>query len=192
MFDLNAIVNAAITEAVNARITEVLAQHANIVGALTERITTLETNEQYLTQRIAVLEQSSSLDKMRLDATAESIAALGQRITTLENNPAQGVDTTAPQALDVPHEALLTALDQQEWFWSKMSDFIQREVDGLGLVSESRVEEMVQEAMDDHTSTYDHEDYDSHLGDDDKHFEGDIEDAVRDALSNMTFDVSIR
>ena len=46
--------------------------------------------------------------------------------------------------------------------------------------------------MDSHCSDYDHDDYDNHIGDDDKHFEGDIEDAVRDALSNMTFDVSIR
>lgn len=149
-----------------------------------------------LVQRIAVLEQSSSLDKMRLDATAESIAALGQRITTLENNPAQGVDTTAPQALDVPHEALLTALDQQEWWWSKMSDFIQREVDGLGLVSEARVEELVQEAMDDHTSTYDHDSYDNAVSTvedydfDDfiKKGDGDLEDAIRDTIRNMTFE----
>lgn len=135
-----------------------------------------------LVQRIAALEDQAIVTSNAVDT----------RIAALENNPAQGVDTTAPQALDVPHQALLTALDQQEWFWSKMSDFIQREVDGLGLVSESRVEEVVQEAMDDHTSTYDHDDYDSHISDDDKHFEGDIEDAVRDALSNMTFDVSIR
>lgn len=43
MFDINAIVNAAITEAVNARITEVLQQHANTVAALAERVAALET-----------------------------------------------------------------------------------------------------------------------------------------------------
>lgn len=115
----------------------------------------------------------------------EGMTAMRDRITTLENNPAQGVDTT--QVRDA-----LTQLDSQEWFWSKISDFIDREFDVRGIVSETRVEELVQEAMDDHTSTYDHDDYDSHISDDDKHFDGDIEDAVRDALSNMTFDVSIR
>lgn len=142
-----------------------------------------------LVQRIAVLEQSSSLDKMRLDATAESIAALGQRITTLENNPAQGVDTT--QVRDA-----ITQLDAQEWFWSKMSDFILREADGLGLVSESRVEEVVQEAMEEHTSNYDHDSYDnatSTVEDYDfddfmKKGDGDLEEVVRDTIRNMTFE----
>lgn len=67
MFDINNIINAAIAEAVNARITELLQQHANLVGALAERIETLEKNEEALVRRIAAL----------------------------ENNPAQGVDTQA-------------------------------------------------------------------------------------------------
>lgn len=53
-------------------------------------------------------------------------------------------------------------------------------------------EAVVEDAISAHCSDYDHDDYDSHVGDDDKHFDGDIEDAVRDALSNMSFDVTIR
>ena len=43
MFDINAIVNTAISEAVNARITTLLQEHANVVGAMAERIAELET-----------------------------------------------------------------------------------------------------------------------------------------------------
>jgi len=167
MFDLNAIVNAAITEAVNARITEVLAQHANIVGALAERVETLEKNEEALVRRIAAL----------------------------ENNPAQGVDTSATPAT-ITADAFVTHLDKQEWFWSKMSDFIERGVDGHGLVSEARVEEMVQEAMDDHTSTYDHDEYDNATSvindtdfDDFMTKSDDLEDAIRDTVRGMSFEI---
>lgn len=137
MFDINAIVNAAITEAVNARITEVLQQHANTVAALAERVAALETK---LTE-----------------------AALF----------AQTNNVTIP----IDEAKMVEALNSQEWFWEKMQRF------AAGAA---------EEAMDAHLSDYDHDEYDSHIGDDDKHFDGDIEDAVRDALSNMTFDVSIR
>ena len=151
MFDLNAIVNAAITEAVNARITEVLAQHANIVGALAERVETLEKNEEALVRRIAAL----------------------------ENNPAQGVDTSATPAT-ITADAFVTHLDKQDWFWEKLHNTIN-----------DNVVCRVEEALDEHNSNYDHDEYDRHISDDDKHFEGDIEDVVRDAVSNMSFEVSI-
>ena len=48
-----------------------------------------------------------------------------------------------------------------------------------------------EEAMDDHLQTYDHVSYDSHIGDDDKHFDGDIDDAVRESIGNLTFEVSV-
>ena len=150
MFDLNAIVNAAINAAVEARITEVLQQHANTVGALAERIAALE----------------------RTCATQhEAMVAMRDRIAVLENNPAQGVDMTLEQRV-----AALESETQGENRYLNRYD----------------VAELIAEAMDEHTSNYDHDDYDNHIGDDDKHFDGDIEDAVRDALSNMTFDVSIR
>ena len=70
MFDLNAIVNAAIATAVDARLTEVLQQHANIVGALAERIAALENNpaigvDTTLEARVVALEQ-------RVDNTTEA------------------------------------------------------------------------------------------------------------------------
>jgi hypothetical protein len=45
-------------------------------------------------------------------------------------------------------------------------------------------------AIEQHCSDYDHNEYDGHISDDDKHFEGDIEDAVRDALNNASISIS--
>lgn len=182
MSDLN-IFLSAIQSAFN---TAVKAAVEEATAPLHHQVQCMDTDMTALKERIAALEYQAIVTSNRIN----------DRIAALENNPAQGVDTTAPQALDVPHEALLTALDQQEWFWSKMSDFIQREVDGLGLVSESRVEEVVQEAMDDHTSTYDHDSYDNAVSTvedydfDDfiKQGDGDLEDAIRDTIRNMTFE----
>lgn len=116
----------------------------------------------------------------------------GDRIAALETKLSEANLFTQMTPATITADAFVTHLDQQEWFWRKVADFIDREFDGRGIVSEGRVEELIEEAMDEHTSTYDHDEYDEHIGNDDKHFEGDIEDAVRDALSNMTFDVSIR
>lgn len=136
MFDINAIVNAAITEAVNARITEVLQQHANTVAALAERVAALETK---LTEA---------------------------NLFTQTNN------VTIP----IDEAKMVEALNDQEWFWEKMQRF------AAGAA---------EEAMDAHLSDYDHDEYDSHIGDDDKHFEGDIDDAVRESIGNLTFEVSV-
>lgn len=116
----------------------------------------------------------------------------GDRIAALETKLTEANLFTQMTPATITADAFVTHLDQHEWFWGKVADFINREFDGRGIVSEGRVEELIEEAMDEHTSTYDHDEYDEHMGNDDKHFEGDIEDAVRDALSNMTFDVSIR
>ena len=131
MFDLNAIVSAAIATAVDARITELMQQHANIVGALAERI------------------------------------------EKLENNPAIGVDTTLEQRI--------AALEVR--------------VDNNVEASEARIrviaEAAAEQALDEHYSSYDHDSYDSHRDDDDIHIEGDLEDAVTDAVRNLTFEVTV-
>lgn len=122
----------------------------------------------------------------RIDALEKNEEYLTRRITALENNPAIGVDTTLERrvaVLEGSHQmsadAFVTHLDNQEWFWEKLTR-------KAGEVAEAAVEE----AMDEHTSTYDHDDYDNHLGDDDKHFDGDIEDAVRDALNGTSVTLS--
>ena len=86
MFDINNIVNAAISAAVNARLTEVLQQHANTVAALAERIAALE-NQAIVTSN-----------------------AVDARIAALENNPAQGQDLTPTTGLTRDQvEALIEA-----------------------------------------------------------------------------------
>ena len=62
----------------------------------------------------------------------ERIAALETRLLTLENNPAQGVDTTLETRVAAlekhtavldPHGGILEYLDNQEWFWEKVRRF---------------------------------------------------------------------
>ena len=152
MFDINTIVNAAIAEAVNAHLTEVLQQHANIVAALAERIAALE-NQAIVTSN-----------------------AVDARIAVLENNPAQGVDSTL--------ERRVTALESETQGEHRY-------------LNRDDVAELIAEAMDEHTSTYDHDSYDSAvsaLEDVDLNnivSNDNLEDVVRDAVSNMTFEVSV-
>jgi hypothetical protein len=63
----------------------------------------------------------------------ERIAALETRLLALENNPAQGVDTTLETRLLAlekhtavldQHGGILEYLDNQEWFWEKVRRFI--------------------------------------------------------------------
>ena len=123
-------------------------------------------------------------------AVAEATKPLIARIEALENNPAIGVDTTlearvkvlenAPNALSAA--AFVTYLDQQEWFWEKLNNFAQ-----------SRVEE----AIDDHLSNYDHDQYDEMYnewgGESVSDFikDGDLESQLNDALRNASFDVRV-
>lgn len=120
----------------------------------------------------------------RITALESDAFAMRDSIEKIENNPAIGVDTTlaaritaletAPNAISAA--AFVTYLDQQEWFWEKLRG-----------VADAAAEQV----MEDHTSTYDHDDYDRHISDDDKHIDGDLDDAVRDAVSNLSFEVSV-
>ena len=139
MFDINAIVNAAITEAVNARITEVLQQHANTVAVLAERVAALETK---LTE-----------------------AALF----------AQTNNVTIP----IDEAKMVEALNSQEWFWEKL---------------QNRIDAATESAIDMHCETYDHDSYDSAVSDlEDRDFvtNDSLEDAVREAVGNLSFDISV-
>lgn len=148
MFDINNIINAALTAAINSA-----------VAPLNERIIALES----------------------VCATQhEAMVAMRDRITALENNPAQGVDTQAAPALD--KEALINYLNQQEWFWDKLRNFIDAGIES---------------AIDTHCETYDHDSYDNAVSTvEDTDFDAfvthdTIEDAVRDAVRNLTFDISV-
>ena len=125
----------------------------------------------------------------------ERIAALETRLLALENNPAQGVDTTlnawemamqnrvdsADAVAKRLHERVLALenleyLDNQEWFWNK----IRRFTDGA-----------VESAIEQHCEEYDHDDMvmkhelpdmDDYVTKDD--LDSEVRDAVRDTLED--------
>jgi hypothetical protein len=164
MFDLNAIVNAAIATTVDARLTEVLQQHANIVGALAERITALESDA---------------------FAMRDNITALETKLTE-----AKLFEQTTNVTIPIDEAKMVEALNSQEWFWEKVNAYI-----------ETGIEDRIERAIDDHCSSYDHDDYDAlHNewgGEEASDFvkERDLGETVREhveeALNNATFSVSI-
>lgn len=104
---------------------------------------------------------------------AQQIAALEARLLALENNPAQGADTTL--------EETLQRFDNQEWFWDKLRRF----TDGA-----------VESAIEQHCEEYDHDDMlmkhempdmDDYVTKDDLRDE--ISDAVHDKLDNATLSI---
>lgn len=159
MFDINAIVSAALNAAVQ-----------QAVAPLVERIAVLE-------QRVATL---SSQD-----------VAMGERIATLENNPAQGVDTT--QARLITADAFVNHLDQQEWFWEKVSSFVTK----AGGLSPDDVEAMIERALTDHCDTFNHDDYDrvvcaiDEVDLEDIITSDNLNDAINEALNGATVSISV-
>lgn len=148
MFDLNAIVNAALQQAV-----------AEAIKPLVERIETLEASMENTKTRMGLAEA---------------------RITDIVVQPAVAVDEAK----------MVEALNSQEWFWEKLHSKISDHVS-------SRVEE----ALDDHCSTYDHDEYDnvvSNWNDEDptefvreSDIDDKIEGQVNEVLRNATVSISI-
>lgn len=135
--------------------------------------------------RIAALEDQAIVTSNAVDT----------RITALENNPAQGADTQTTQYTLLSKEqfkamlqelatkdALIDYLNEQEWFWDKMRNFI---------------DAAIEQAVDNHCETYDHDSYDSAVSDlEDRDFDDyvtsdSLEDAVREAVGNLSFDISV-
>ena len=171
MFDLNAIVSAAIS----AAITEA-------TKPLLERIATLESANDILhkTQHedmVAMRDRITALE----DQAIVTSNAVDARITALETKLTEAALFTQTSNVTIPIDEakMVEALNSQEWFWEKMRNF-------TGAA--------IEEAMDDHTSTYDHDSYDNAVSDlEDRDFvtNDNLEDAVRDAIGNLTFEVSV-
>jgi hypothetical protein len=146
MFDLNTIIAQALAQAIE-----------QATKPLIERITALES--QALAARLTELEQSHDedveacryqLDRLETrvgalevvveDATlAQATKPLIARIEELEAKQAQPQPTTP---LDI--NAAMDELNQQEWFWEKIRRYI---------------DAGVEVALEDHTGTYDHDDF---------------------------------
>ena len=116
---------------------------------------------------------------------ANKMAEMAQRIAALENNPAQGVDTTLEKRIAAlekhtavldQHGDIVEYLDNQEWFWAK----IRRFADGV-----------VESAVEQHCEEYDHSDMvmkhelpdmDDYIKRED--LDSEMRDAVRDILED--------
>lgn len=183
MFDLNTIITQALTAAV-----------AEAIKPLVERIEKLEFVDADRHERLRVLE-----------------GALTDRVAALENNPAIGVDTTLEarvvaletklteaalferninvQTLITP-ETVVNSMNNAEWLWEKINAYI-----------ETGIEDRIERAIDDHCSTYDHDDYDNVYNewggesvDDfvkDGYVEEQIEEKVNETLRNASFEIRV-
>ena len=153
-------------------------------------------------------------------AVEQATRPLLERISTLETRLAEAApaEQATPNALSAA--AFVTYLDQQEWFWEKLSRFVaengnitvedlhgfkqrladaEDRLDKITTASDERVQEIVEQAMNDHCETYDHDQYDEVYnewgGEEASEFvktsDGDIEDKINDALRNASFEVSV-
>jgi uncharacterized coiled-coil protein SlyX len=137
MFDINKTLNDAIAAAVSTHITTLQQEYANKMAEMAEKITALD-------DRIAALENQALVVSYAVD----------KRLLALENNPAQGVDTTLEQRIAAleqhtavldQHGGIVEYLDNQEWFWGKIRNF---------------TDSAVESAVEQHCEEYAHGDYD--------------------------------
>lgn len=149
MIDLNTLISNALIAAV---------QHA--VAPLNERIAVLESD---LARAVSVVEQRT-----------ERIAALETKLTE-----ANLFTQTSNATITIDEARMVEALNSQEWFWSKINDYVERQ-------------------MDDHTSSYDHDDYDSAVSKvddlpdlDDYVTRDELRSEIEDVLNNATLSLSI-
>jgi len=179
MFDLNQILSAALNAAV-----------AEAIKPLVERIENLEA---------------------RANLVFDGLQRIDVRVAAVENNPAIGVDTTLEarvvaletklteaalferninvQTLITP-ETVVNSMNNAEWLWEKVNAYI-----------ETGIDDRIERAIDDHCSTYDHDDYDNVYnewgGEEASDFvkERDIDDKiegqVNEVLRNATVSISI-
>ena len=106
-------------------------------------------------------------------AVAEATKPLAAKVEALEQQLAQAKaevkptnDAATPAAITA--DAFVTHLDNQEWFWAKLQTFVEKELD-------SQIDVKIEEAINDHTSDYDHDDFVTR---------GDVEAVVSDEVDN--------
>ena len=168
MIDLNTLFSNALTAAIT-----------NAVAPLNERIAALESANDILHRvqhedMVAMRDRIAALE----DQAIVTSNAVDTRISRLENNPAQGVDSEWDIGRLEQRVAALESETQGENRYLNRDD----------------VAELIAEAMDDHTSTYDHDSYDNAVSDlEDRDFvtNDSLEDAVREAVGNLSFDISV-
>jgi len=185
--NINAIISQALAAAVSTHITTLQQEYANKMAEMAQQIAALDTHLAEAIDRIAALEAQSANRHERLRVLE---GALTDRVAALENNPAQGVDTTLEQRIAAlekhtavldQHGGLLEYLDDQEWFWNKIRNF---------------TDSAVESAIEQHCEEYDHDDMvmkhelpdmDDYVTKD--YLRDEISDAVHDKLDNATLSI---
>lgn len=173
MFDLNTIVSAAIS----AAITEA-------TKPLLERIATLESANDILhrTQHedmVAMRDRIAALETKLTEANLFTQMVPTPSVLAAQYTPISNEQIKAALQEWATKDSLLEHLDNQEWFWEKL---------------QNRIDAATEQAMDDHTSTYDHDSYENAVSDlEDRDFvtNDSLEDAVREAVGNLSFDISV-
>lgn len=165
----------------------------------------------------------------KMGEMATRIAALEARLLALENNPAQGVDTTLETRVAAlekhtavldQHGGILEYLDNQEWFWEKVSRYItnnsditvgelhnikQRLVeleaheDNAPHIGHLVIDQKIQEAIDEHnerTSHFDEDDIETWIDNAIDNHEGNRthgdDDDIEEIVKNLLREADIR
>lgn len=123
------------------------------------------------------------IKRMVEEAVTAATAPLLERLAALENNPAIGTDTVLAERIAALAERLDNATEASE--------------DRIRVIAEAAAEQV----MEDHTSSYDHDDYDNVYNEwgseevsdfvKDGYIEDQIEEKVKEVLNNAHFTISI-
>lgn len=183
MFDINAIVNAAIATAVQEAIKPLVERIAVLEKQLNEDFANLVEKE--------VLANFACSDVIGYD----EFNKVKERIVALEDNPAHSVGTTlADRAVEVDndlvrHNARIAALEVSV-------KTLEDRVDANDLTKDD-VEAIVERALDDHCSTYNHDDYDDAVSKvedfdpEDVLTADNLNDAINEALNGATVSIQV-
>jgi hypothetical protein len=146
-------------------------------------------------------ERIATLEAREASVVAEAIRPLSNRIDELENLLMHRLGSVADRVGTLEAAPDLQRFDDElAYLTSRVSVLeaapagLQRFADGRPITAESIREianAAAEAALDEHCESYDHDDYDAHVNDDDKHFDGDVGEAVREALDGQSFTINL-
>ena len=162
-------INTIVNAAIAAAVQQAIAPLLDQIHNLDAICQTQHEGMVAMRDRITALENQAIVTSNAVDA----------RIAVLENNPAQGVEP----AITIDEARMVEALNSQEWFWEKL---------------QNRIDAATEQAVDEHTSTYDHDEYDSAVSKvddlpdlDDYVTRDEVRSEIEDVLNNATISLSV-
>lgn len=133
----------------------------------------------------------------KMGEMAEKIAKLEARVAEWETTERLPAPTPAT-ITETDHVAFVNHLDNQEWFWNKINNYIERNMPTE--MPEAWLEDIkeiadaaAEEAISDHAAEYDHDDYDRAVSavDDFEVDESMVKDTVREVLRGASVSIDI-